>query len=168
VKSVANNRFTICRHESRRGFIKFGLSTVVCLLSSGTITKSVAEEPDASPTPDPIDTQIDKLREDAKSTQDMIEAETRGTALWDAELNRVYQALQKKLPESDQRKLTESQRAWLTFRDTNKEVIEIIYGRAQGTMYQPMAVSAELETVKERAVRLRRYLEILEEASSNN
>ena len=107
---------------------------------------------------------MDELREKAKSTGEMVQAEARGIELWDAELNRVYRLLQTKLPESDRRKLINSQRAWLTFRDANSELIRAVYEGAEGTMYRPVAVNAELQIVKERAENLRGYLATIEEA----
>jgi Lysozyme inhibitor LprI len=94
----------------------------------------------------------------------MVEAEARGVEMWDAELNRVYQLLQKQLPQPDRKKLIDSQRAWLGFRDANRQIVRAVYERAEGTIYRPMAVNAELEIVKERAENLRRYLEIVNEA----
>jgi uncharacterized protein YecT (DUF1311 family) len=52
----------------------------------------------------------------------MVQAEARGIEFWDDELNRVYQLLQPKLSEPDRAKLRDAQRAWLTFRDANREV----------------------------------------------
>jgi uncharacterized protein YecT (DUF1311 family) len=72
--------------------------------------------------------------------------------------------LQKQLPQPDRKKLIDSQRAWLGFRDANRQIIRAVYERAEGTMYRPMAVNAELEILKERAEDLRRYLEIVNEA----
>ena len=124
----------------------------------------VSADPDTRPTPDPVEIKVDELREKAKSTGEMVQAEARGIELWDAELNRVYRLLQTKLPEPDRKKLINSQRAWLTFRDTNSELIRSVYERAEGTMYRPIAVNAELQIVKERAENLRSYLATIEEA----
>ena len=115
-------------------------------------------------TPDPVESKVEELRKNAKSTAEMVQAEAHGIELWDDELNRVYQLLQPKLSEPDRAKLKDAQRAWLTFRDANREVIQVVYERAQGSMYRPFAVNAELQIVKERAEHLRRYLAIIEEA----
>ena len=143
-------------------FLSFACITVTYFAVSGVTL--VSADPDTSPTPDPVEKEVHELREKANSTGEMVQAEARGLELWDAELNRVYRLLQTKLPESDRRKLIISQRAWLTFRDANSELIRAVYERAEGTMYRPVAVNAELQIVKERAENLRGYLAIIEEA----
>jgi uncharacterized protein YecT (DUF1311 family) len=104
-------------------------------------TAAQSANPDASPTPDPVESKIHQLREKAKSTAEMVEAEARGIEMWDTELNRVYHLLQKQLPQPDSKKLTDSQRAWLGFRDANRQIIRAVYERAEGTMYRRMAVN---------------------------
>ena len=98
-------------------------SRVICFAVSGANLE--AADPDASPTPDPVAKKVDELREAAKSTADMVQAEARGMELWDAELNRVYRLLLIKLPGPDRSKLINSQRVWLTFRDANREIYAI-------------------------------------------
>jgi len=148
--------------RSRGNFLGFVCVMVMCFAVSGVNPESA--DPDASPTPDSVEKKVDELREEAKSTAEMVQAEARGMELWDAELNRVYRLLQTKLPEPDRRKLINSQRAWLSFRDANREIIRTVYERAQGSMYRPIAVNAELQIVKERAQNLRGYLATIEEA----
>jgi uncharacterized protein YecT (DUF1311 family) len=148
--------------RSRRKFPGFVCVSVICFAVSGANLQSA--DPDASPIPDSVERKVDELREEAKSTDEMVQAEARGMELWDTELNRVYRLLQTKLPEPDRRKLINSQRAWLSFRDANREIIQAVYERAQGSMYRPIAVNAELQIVKERAENLRGYLATIEEA----
>ena len=151
---------------SRRNFLRSTFGTVTGFALSGALSRTAAQSanPDASPIPDPVESEIDQIREKAKSTAELVEAEARGIEMWDAELNRVYQLLQKQLPQTERKKLIDSQRAWLGFRDANRQIIRAVYERAEGSMYRPMAVNAELEIVKERAEDLRRYLEIVSEA----
>jgi uncharacterized protein YecT (DUF1311 family) len=73
-----------------------------------------------------------EVSEPAQGNAKLREAEARGIELWDDELNRVYQLLQPKLSEPDRAKLRDAQRAWLTFRDANREVIQVVYDRPVG------------------------------------
>ncbi len=123
-----------------------------------------ADNPDASATPDPIEQKVNRLRDRAASTADMVQAEEEGTKLWDGELNRVYGELLKRLPAADREVLRETQRRWIAFREENRRVIAAVYGRAQGTMYAPMAVAADSEVVRARVLQLRVNLDIVREA----
>jgi len=114
---------------------------------------------------DPIDVQVDKMMDQNPSTQGMTEAADKGTQLWDAEMNKAYNALMKKLPESERASLKKSQLAWLAYRDANTELVGNIYhhDHAQGTMYIPMEHNESLELVKARTLLLRNYLDLLDE-----
>jgi len=112
---------------------------------------------------DPIDLEVDKMMDKDPSTQGVIVATDKGTQLWDAEMNKAYNALMKKLPEKERATLKKSQVAWLAYRDANTELVATVYGPAQGTMYLPMARDETLEMVKARTLQLRNYLDILNE-----
>jgi len=112
---------------------------------------------------DPIDLEIDKMMDKDPSTQGVIVATDKGTQLWDAEMNKAYNDLMKKLPEKERAALKKSQVAWLAYRDANTGLVTTVYGHAQGTMYLPMAHDEALERVKARTLQLRNYLDILSE-----
>ncbi|MCA8299153.1 lysozyme inhibitor LprI family protein [Burkholderia sp. AU30198] len=89
----------------------------------------------------------------------MNECASRAYARVDAELNRRYRALQSRLKDDRDgaRKLTEAQRAWIAFRDTEC-VFQTI--RVAGGSAEPLARAACLEeTTRSRSAALQRYLE---------
>jgi uncharacterized protein YecT (DUF1311 family) len=120
-------------------------------------------DPSPSPTPDPIDQKVQDLIDKSNgSTSAMVEAAREGYQLWDQELNRVYSELMRKLPSEDQAILRESQQAWIKFRDNDQKLSGEVYGRAQGTVNRVLAADERLNLVKDRAVVLRNYLEVVE------
>ncbi len=133
---------------------------IVCLLSVGAISK--ATDPGTTPPTDPIEQQVDRLRDRAKSTADMVEAEEKGANLWDQEMNRVYRELMRRLPKEDQSILKDSQQEWLKFRDSNLKLIQKVYGSGEGTIYHVLAARAALDAVHDRAIELRDYLDTVE------
>ncbi|MCA8291873.1 lysozyme inhibitor LprI family protein [Burkholderia vietnamiensis] len=89
----------------------------------------------------------------------MNECASRGYARVDAELNRRYRALQRRLKgdRDGARKLTEVQRAWIAFRDTECafQTTGVVGGSAE-----PLARAACLEeTTHSRSAVLQRYLD---------
>jgi uncharacterized protein YecT (DUF1311 family) len=122
-----------------------------------------AADPEATP-PDPVEERVNALRDKAKSTAEMVEAEDEGMKLWDKELNRVYAELLKQLPKEDKSALKDSQQEWIKFRDRNLKLIQIAYGNAEGSMYHVFAAHAALDVVKSRVLDLRGYLDVVETA----
>ena len=125
-----------------------------------------ADEP-AKEVKDPIDVEVDKMMEKDPSTAGMNQAIDRGIELWDAEMNKAYNSLMKKLPEGERAILKKSQVVWLAYRDANNNLVSTVYGHAQGTMYSSMANDEGLEIVKTRTLLLRKYIDILDENSDS-
>lgn len=82
---------------------------------------------------------------------------------WDAELNRAYMALRKRLSPSQQKALKAAQVEWLKYRDAEFELIEQFYSGFEGTMYQPMRLEDRVEIVRKRVLGLRSYQALLED-----
>ena len=129
------------------------LSALPVILLSSTLP-AVAE---AEGEKHPIDAKIGSLMEKAVSTADMIQAYDKGIALWDAELNRVYQALRKGLPAPASEKLKSAQQQWILYRDAQYAMLDAQYDAYDGTMYLPMRVAARMRVTADRA----RYLKLL-------
>jgi uncharacterized protein YecT (DUF1311 family) len=73
----------------------------------------------------------------------------------DAELNKTYEALLKKLPDAESKqKLKESQRAWLAFRDT-----EAAFAAGGGTMAPTLDYATMTELTEQRIKQLKLHLE---------
>jgi len=112
----------------------------------------------------PIDARVEALMEKAVSTADTIQAYDKGIALWDAELNRVYQALRKALPAPVGDKLKLAQQQWLLYRDAQYAMLDEQYNQYDGTMYLPMRVAARMRVTEDRA----RYLTLLLETQQEH
>jgi uncharacterized protein YecT (DUF1311 family) len=112
----------------------------------------------------PIDREYDECMEKHSSTAGMVECTDKAYKKWDAELNRAYGELLKKLPAKKAAILKQSQRDWLIYRDANFRLIDAIYDELQGTMYIPMRLYAKLRIVRERALLLSGYVELMGEA----
>ncbi len=112
----------------------------------------------------PIDKKLAQLLEKDPSTAGAVQAMSAGYKLWDAELNKQYKKLMAQLKGRDKETLSAAQRAWLSFRDREFSLLNTIYDKLQGTMYNSMRVSAKMEIVKRRALELTRHNETLSEA----
>lgn len=97
------------------------------------------------------------------STAGMLECFTRAEQEWDTELNRVYKALQSKLKPAGQDALKQAQRAWITQRDKEFELINAIHGQMDGTMWIAVMANKRADVVKERALALQSYIDLMTE-----
>ena len=81
---------------------------------------------------------IDKFQEECtnrdSTTLGMAECLVEATKKWDAEMNKYYNLLMGLLKEDEKKRLKESQRAWIKFRDAEGEVIKHLYPYT-GTKY---------------------------------
>jgi uncharacterized protein YecT (DUF1311 family) len=134
--------------------------TVLLVLLFNSTTLCAADDAEK---PHPLDTKIEKLADDAKSTHESTAAYSTGLELWDKELNRVYQELKKTLPEKSFAALKASQVQWLAYRDAQIAFINSCYDQYEGTMFQPMRASAIMEVTRARALDLTKRLEMHKE-----
>jgi len=85
---------------------------------------------------------------------EVIACEERERVVWDAILNKSYQALLKALEEDQQKKLREMQRAWIAWRDKN---CDFLYDYFQGTMANPMIAACLSRATGMQALYLRGF-----------
>lgn len=111
----------------------------------------------------PIDAKVAALFDKAVSTADMVEAAGKGTKLWDAELNRCYGELKKKMKPAAFAALQAAQRQWLAYRDAQFKALDEFYGQFDGTMYIPMRADAGMTVIRTRAMELYHMLQTFEE-----
>lgn len=97
------------------------------------------------------------------STAGMLECFSRAEKEWDTELNRVYKALQSKLKPAGQDALKQAQRAWIAQRDKEFELINAIHAQMDGSMWIAVMAEKRADVIKERALALQSYLELLTE-----
>jgi uncharacterized protein YecT (DUF1311 family) len=85
---------------------------------------------------------------------------------WDAEMNKYYTLLMKKLNKEEGLKLKEAQRAWIKYRDKEFEFINSRYFEAyEGTIYTNIAAADKMAVVEKRAMNLEEYYHIFSEQS---
>ena len=111
----------------------------------------------------PLDKKVAALTDAANSTMEMQAAFEKGNKLWNAELNRCYGELKKKLQPDAFAALQAAQRQWIAYRDAQYKFIAEFYGHFDGTMYIPMRSSAAMDITRARALELKHHLEVLEE-----
>jgi uncharacterized protein YecT (DUF1311 family) len=111
----------------------------------------------------PIEARLAACMEKDGSTAGMVACEDAAYREWDAELNRVYNLLRKRLTGPSAEALKTAQLAWIKHRDAELAWIRALYNRFDGTMYRPMAVDAAKEVVRRRAEELKRYLDTWDE-----
>jgi hypothetical protein len=52
---------------------------------------------------------------------------------------------------------------WIKYRDLDFKSIDSIYDTMDGTMYIPMRIDARMEVVRERALELKAFLDLVQE-----
>jgi len=111
----------------------------------------------------PIDKALEACIDKNGSTAGMVECTDKAYAAWDKELNKNYGELMRTLKPSQKETLRLAQLEWVKFRDLDFKLIDSVYDTMQGTMYIPMRVDARMEVVKERALELKGYLDLVTE-----
>jgi len=94
-------------------------------------------------------------RDDKKSTADMTNCVSHEQAVWDDILNETYRQLRGKLDDTQQTKLRDMQRAWVTSRDKTCDFYWDFY---QGTMATPMSADCVNRETAQRALFLLGFL----------
>lgn len=98
----------------------------------------------------PIDYAIDAYQGKDGSTLGMMVSYSEGEKAWDAELNRIYQALGGSMNVT----LREAQRAWIKYRDAQIKLIHQQYAKREGTIWGVVYASRVMTITKDQAVRL--------------
>jgi uncharacterized protein YecT (DUF1311 family) len=129
-------------------------------LSGSLVIQSVAEEKLRK---HPIDVKTEAAEEKAMSTAEQTQAQDYSLKLWDAELNRVYAKLKKRLKPATFAALQSAQRDWIKYRDSQQKCLTELYQQFQGTMFTPMHAAAVKEITRVRALELTHILEMHEE-----
>ncbi len=110
-----------------------------------------------------IDLWMDRALETGDpSTRGMRETLNQAEAMWDKEMNRVYQQLMRTLPPAQKLALQQSQRNWLKFRDAERNTIASIVLSQEGTMHQLTAADKSLVLVRQRTLQLLSYETLLQ------
>jgi len=110
----------------------------------------------------PIDAWLEECTAKDESTVGQIACLATAYEKWDAELNRVYRELMKKLPEAGRPAFKAAQVAWLKYRDEEFKLLAALYDPLDGTMYGLMKTADRVDIVRKRALELSSYLDVLE------
>jgi len=111
----------------------------------------------------PIDKWLEECIAKDESTAGMVDCADKAYKKWDAELNKVYKELMKLLDAESQKKLKESQKAWIKFRDEEFKLLDSFYSKKDGTMFIPMHAFDRMDIVKNRVQELNGHLQIIKD-----
>mgnify|MGYP000892639646 FL=1 len=111
----------------------------------------------------PIDKWLDECLTKDESTAGMLKCADEAYKKWDVELNKVYKELLGVLDTDSQKRLKESQRAWLKFRDDEFKLLESFYSKKEGTMFLPMHAFDKIDIIKNRVQELNGHLQIIKD-----
>lgn len=120
-------------------------------------------------TPDPSRYPVDSAYvacldiSDNQTTSGMVDCAIQAHDAWDKELNKYYKLLLNILSPEEKEKLRIAQRNWLAYRDSEIAFYGTTYGNLLGTMWQLVGAERGLEIVRQRALELQKYYEILME-----
>ncbi|MCE7996125.1 MAG: DUF1311 domain-containing protein [Roseivirga sp.] len=110
----------------------------------------------------PVDQLAYSKLQKAFSNADMINGENTASEHWDHLLTIVYLEAKKQMQPATFDILRESQRAWLSYRDTEFQMINrLYYAELQGTMWHAPAAAARKRVVRQRVLSLMDQLSLL-------
>ncbi len=111
----------------------------------------------------PIDKEEQQCMEKNLTTAGMINCSYQARVKWDAQINKYYALLMKKLNSDQRLHLKEAQRAWIKFRDLEFKNIESIYFSPSriGSINLNFVAGHKEMIVKERAETLKAHYETL-------
>lgn len=111
----------------------------------------------------PIDIKREQCHEidSNQTTYGMMHCEAIAREEWDKEMNKYYKLLMDTLTIEQKEKLKIAQRQWLDFRDRELDFSGTLYYNMQGTMWRVVAAGRSCDIVKERALELKGYYDML-------
>ena len=110
-----------------------------------------------------IDKAEDACINKAVSTTDMLNCTATAYDAWDKEMNKYYNLLMQKLSAEQKSALLKTQKSWLAYRDNSFTFINDSIKEKQGTMYLNVASGERRAIVKQRALQLKEYYQIISE-----
>lgn len=92
------------------------------------------------------------------TTAGMSNCVIKATAKWDKVLNQNYKKLMSLLSPETKKKLRESQRKWIEFRDKEILLSRELYNELGGTMWIPIIYETNMKLTRDRALELKQYI----------
>jgi uncharacterized protein YecT (DUF1311 family) len=139
------------------------LAAVVVIPAFPSLLSGIQDKA-AAPAKHPIDVWLEQCTAKDESTYGQINCLTEAYKKWDAELNRVYQELMKKLPEAGRSALKSTQLAWIKHRNEEFNLLTVLYEMFDGSMFGLMKVADQVDFVRKRALELSSYLSVIDNA----
>lgn len=112
---------------------------------------------------DPIDVKMEAAMDTNPSTAGMIDAAAAAMDSWKKDIGHSLAKLKKTMTPEEIHALELSQKAWEVFVETELATQTELYSKMEGTMWRPASVVSAMGLYKERALKLRGYLETLSE-----
>jgi uncharacterized protein YecT (DUF1311 family) len=119
--------------------------------------------PAAAAVPDPTTVALRRCLDDAAhaSTAGQTQCEADAARAFDRRMNVAYATLMRKLPSAAAQRLRLAQRTWLAFRSAEADARGALYATRQGTLYVPMAAGDATNVIRDRALQLEAYAQVL-------
>lgn len=135
----------------------------ITLAIFGLITVPSFGQDNKSKEKHPIDIRLDKCHtiNSNQTTYGMMNCEAIARDEWNIEMNKYYKLLMDTLQTGEGTKLKASQNAWLSYRDKEMEFSGTMYYNMQGTMWRVEAAGRSCEIVKQRALEIKGYYDML-------
>jgi uncharacterized protein YecT (DUF1311 family) len=111
----------------------------------------------------PIDIRLETCHaiDSNQTTYGMMNCEATARDEWDKEMNKYYKLLMDTLQKDEKAKLKSAQISWLCYRDNERDFSGTMYYNMQGTMWRITAAGRSCEIVRQRALELKEYYDML-------
>ena len=96
-----------------------------------------------------------------QTTLGMIDCEVRAADAWSKELDKYYRLLLGSVSKDEKLKLVASQKDWLIYQGSELEFERTLYQNFEGTMWKIVSAKRQAEIIRERALALQGYYEVL-------
>jgi uncharacterized protein YecT (DUF1311 family) len=146
------------RHDIKPLNMNRLLSTLILIL----LTANLFSQTDVDKK-HPIDIKCEQcLKADSSfTTYGMIRCQAMAATEWDLELNKYYKLLMTVLSSEEKEKLKTAQIKWLDYRDKEFTFSQTFYNNMKGTMWRIVDASRQKMIIRQRALELKEYYDIL-------
>ena len=128
------------------------LLILMAVVFSGCTTQTTSSNP--------IDRAEEECIAKASSTYEMNRCRVIAQKKWEQEIQNSLDTLKKNLTEDDYAVIEKSQQAWNEYKIAEYELIDKIISYKQGTMYSNVREGLRTDILKQRALKLKEYINI--------
>ena len=128
------------------------LLILMAVVFSGCTTQTTSSNP--------IDRAEEECIAKASSTYEMNRCSVIAQKKWEKEIQNSLDTLKKNLTEDDYAVIEKSQQAWNEYKIAEYELIDKIISYKQGTMYSNVREGLRTDILKQRALKLKEYINI--------